>query len=325
VSPAVTGAVAVVAIGRNEGARLVACLASLAGHDATVVYVDSGSTDGSVAAARAAGAEVVALDMGRPFTAARARNAGFARLREIAPDVAFVQFLDGDCEVAPGWLDTARAALAAEPDVAVVCGRRREKFPEATIWNRMIDREWASTPPGEVLACGGDAMMRVAAFAQVGGFDPGLIAGEEPELCYRLRAKGWRIRRLDAEMTRHDAALTRVGQWWQRARRTGHTYAEGAAMYGSSPERYRVAELRRALLWGAGVPLAAVLGALAVSPWALLLLLAWPAQMLRLWLRGEPWADAVFLTLGKPAEVQGILGYWRGRLTGRRRGLIEYK
>jgi GT2 family glycosyltransferase len=317
--------VAVVAIGRNEGARLLACLASVAGQAAAVVYVDSGSTDGSVAAAQAAGAAVVALDMTRPFTAARARNAGFARVQEIAPQVEFVQFLDGDCEVAAGWLDTARAALAAEPQVAVVCGRRREKFPGASIWNRMIDREWAATPPGEVAACGGDAMMRVAAFAQVGGFDPGLIAGEEPELCYRMRAKGWRIRRLDAEMTRHDAALTRMSQWWQRARRTGHTYAEGVAMYGRGPERYRVAELRRALVWGAGVPLAAVLGAVFVSPWALALMLAWPAQMLRLRLRGEPWADAVFLVLGKPAEVQGIAGYWRGRLTGRRRGLIEYK
>lgn len=317
--------VAAVAIGRNEGARLVACLASLAGRVSTIVYVDSGSTDGSVAAAQAAGAEVVALDMTKPFTAARARNAGFARVREIAPDAGFVQFLDGDCEIAAGWLDAARAALGADPGLAVVCGRRREKFPEASIWNRMIDREWASTPPGEVQSCGGDAMMRVAAYEAVGGFDPGLIAGEEPELCYRMRAKGWRIRRLDAEMTRHDAALTRVSQWWQRARRTGHTYAEGAAMYGRGPERYRMPELRRALLWGAGVPLAALLGAVFVSPWALLLMLAWPAQMLRLRLRGEPWEDAVFLTLGKVAEVQGILGYWRGRLTGRRRGLIEYK
>ncbi len=208
-------------------------------------------------------------------------------MREIAPDAAFVQFLDGDCEIDAGWLDAARAALGADPGLAVVCGRRREKFPEASIWNRMIDREWASTPPGEVRSCGGDAMMRVAAYEAVGGFDPGLIAGEEPELCYRMRAKGWRIRRLDAEMTRHDAALTRVGQWWQRARRTGHTYAEGAAMYGRGPERYRVAEMRRALFWGAGVPLAAVLGAVFVSPWMLLILLAWPTQMLRLRLRAS--------------------------------------
>ena len=317
--------VAAVAIGRNEGARLLASLASLKGQVARVVYVDSGSTDDSVAAARAAGVEVVELDMSVPFTAARARNAGFARIREIAPELRLVQFLDGDCEVAGGWIDTARAALLAEPDVAAVCGRRREKFPEASLWNRMIDREWAAAAPGEVRACGGDSMMRVAAFEAVGGFDPGLIAGEEPELCYRMRQAGWRILRLDAEMTRHDAALTRFSQFWQRARRTGHTYAEGAAMYGHGPERYRVAETRRALLWGLALPLAALLGVVLVSPWALLLLLAWPAQALRMMLRGSRWEEAVFLTLGKLAEVQGIAGYWRGRLTGRRRGLIEYK
>jgi len=317
--------VAAIAIGRNEGARLVRSLASLAGQASPIVYVDSGSTDGSLEAARAAGAEIVDLDLSRPFTAARARNAGFARLREVAPEVAFVQFLDGDCEIADGWLDQAQQALAGTPDIAVVCGRRREKFPDASLWNRMIDREWAAARPGEVKACGGDAMMRVSAFEDVGGFDITLIAGEEPELCYRMRQKGWRILRLDAEMTRHDAALTRFAQFWQRARRTGHTYAEGAAMYGRGPERYRVAELRRALLWGAGVPLVAGFGALFLSPWALLLLLAWPAQMLRMRLRGAQWEEAVFLTIGKLAEVQGIVGYWRGRLTGQRRALIEYK
>ena len=140
-----------------------------------------------------------------------------------------------------------------------------------------------------------------------------------------MRQAGWRILRLDAEMTRHDAALTRFSQFWQRARRSGHTYAEGAAMYGHGPERYRVAETRRALLWGLALPLAALLGVVLVSPWALLLLLAWPAQALRMMLRGSRWEEAVFLTLGKLAEVQGIAGYWRGRLTGRRRGLIEYK
>ena len=86
--------VAAVVIGRNEGARLVASLASLGGVG-RVVYVDSGSTDNSLQAARVHGAQVVALDMSRPFTAARARNAGTAALDDPAP--AFVQFLDGDC------------------------------------------------------------------------------------------------------------------------------------------------------------------------------------------------------------------------------------
>ena len=37
-----------VVIGRNEGARLIACLDSLQGQVRRVVYVDSGSTDGRI-------------------------------------------------------------------------------------------------------------------------------------------------------------------------------------------------------------------------------------------------------------------------------------
>ena len=64
-----------------------------------IVYVDSGSNDGSVQRARHLGADVIELDMRVPFTAARARNVGFRRLREISPDIEYVQFVDGDCEL----------------------------------------------------------------------------------------------------------------------------------------------------------------------------------------------------------------------------------
>ena len=315
--------IAAVVIGRNEGARLIACLDSLAGRVARVIYVDSGSTDGSRDAAAARGAEVVALDMARPFTAARARNAGIARLTGTGTPPALVQFLDGDCSLQPGWLETASAFLDANPAVAVACGRRRERHPEASVYNRLIDAEW-DTPVGRARSCGGDALMRAAALQEVGGFDPGLIAGEEPELCVRLRAKGWEVWRLDAEMTLHDAALTRFGQWWQRTRRGGHAFAEGAALHGAPPERHCVPELRRLILWGVALPLATVLGAV-ITPWALLLLLAWPAQMLRLRLRGLPWDRAVFLTLSKLPEAQGALTYLASRIMRTRAGLIEYK
>jgi GT2 family glycosyltransferase len=310
-----------VIIGRNEGARLAACLASFPASVRPLVYVDSGSTDGSVAAARAAGAEVVALDMSLPFTAARARNAGFARLCDLAaPD--FVQFVDGDCQLQPGWLEAAEAFLLARPAVAVVCGRRREIHPEVSIWNRLCDAEW-DTPVGRAKACGGDALMRVAAVAAVGGYDPGLIAGEEPELCVRLRRAGWEVWRIDHEMTLHDAAMTRIGQWWKRTRRGGHAFAEGAAMHGAPPERHWVAETRRAVLWGAVLPLLTLLG-LAVTPWAGLLLLAWPLQILRL-SRKIGWERAAYLVLGKFPEAQGVLEYHLNRLRKRRAGLIEYK
>ena len=155
------------------------------------------------------GAHVVALDLSQPFTAARARNAGLARVRELAPETVFVQFIDGDCELSEGWIEAARARLQADDTLGVVCGRRRERFPDASVWNRMIDREW-DTPIGEAKACGGDALMRLAALDAVGGYRDDLIAGEEPEMCFRMREMGWRIERIDAEMCLHDAALTKL-------------------------------------------------------------------------------------------------------------------
>lgn len=311
---------AAVVIGRNEGARLIRCLASLKGRTAPVVYVDSGSTDGSVDAASAAGAEVVALDMTTPFTAARARNAGLVRLKSIC-DCAYVQMIDADCDLQPGWVDSALAFLEAYPKAAMVAGRLRERHPEATVWNQLADAEW-DTPVGETDAVGGIAVLRVQAVDAVGGYRDSLIAGEEPELCLRLRRAGWQIWRLEAEMAQHDIAMTRIGQWWRRTRRHGHAIAEGVALHGAGPERYCVAQRRRACLWGLAVPGAAVAG-LVVTPWALVLLLAWPAQVLRLRARGQSWAEAVFLVLGKLPEAQGVLGYYLTR--SRAPQIIEYK
>ncbi|MFN4156884.1 MAG: glycosyltransferase family 2 protein [Gemmobacter sp.] len=324
--PSASPAVDAVVIGRNEGARLVACLASLAGQVRRVVYVDSGSHDGSVAAARAAGAVVVALDIGAPFTAARARNAGLAVLADEGAE--FVQFVDGDCEVVHGWVATALAFVAAHPGAVVVCGRRRERFPEASVWNRLADREW-DTPVGRARACGGDALMRRAAVEAVGGYRDDLIAGEEPELCLRLIRAGGEVWRIDAEMTRHDAGMTRMGQWWRRSRRAGHAFAEGASLHGAGPERHWVAETRRALVWGLGVPGAALVAGI-VHPAGLLVLLAWPLQVIRLgwrWRAEERagWEAALFTVLGKVAEAQGVLGFHLARLRGLRRGLIEYR
>lgn len=213
--------IGIIAIGRNEGERLRKCLTSIVGRGWPVIYVDSASTDGSPAIAREMGAEVVDLDMSIPFSAARARNEGMAKLLAVAPDVTCVQMVDGDCEVVAGWIERAKAELDANPKIAVVCGRRRERFPEASIYNRIADVEWNS-PIGEARSCGGDAMFRVSAFQEAGGYDNSVVAGEEPELCQRLREKGWKVFRIDAEMTIHDSAMTRFAQWWKRSVRSGY-------------------------------------------------------------------------------------------------------
>lgn len=309
-----------VVIGRNEGERLRACLGTLHGRVRRLIYVDSGSSDGSIDLAHGFGAEIVGLDLSVPFTAARARNAGLAVLAADPP--MFVQMLDGDCEMDAGWVAAALAGFAAHPAAVVVCGRRRERFPQASVYNALADREW-DTPVGPARACGGDALMRYAAVRAVGGYRADLIAGEEPELCLRLRAAGGEVWRIAAEMTRHDAALVRFGQWWRRSVRAGHAFAEGAALHGAGPDRHWAVETRRAVIWGLLLPMGIAIAAF-VTPVALAGLLIYPAQVLRLAWRGG-WTWAAFSVLGKFAEARGAVGYWLGQWRGQRRGLIEYK
>ncbi len=323
----------VVIIGRNEGDRLRRALASVAGKGLGVVYVDSHSTDGSADLARLMNAAVVELDPAGPFTAALARNAGFEHLLRIASGIRWVQFVDGDCELIDGWLEQARALLQERPELAAVCGRLRERFPERSVYNRLADLEWES-PAGEVTACGGIAMIRAAAFQAVEGFDPTIIAAEDDELCLRMRRQGWKIFRIDAEMALHDMAMTRFQQWWKRSLRAGHAYAEGSAMHGRTPERHFVRQARSAVFWGIIIPLAAVL--LAWPTWGLSLALL--AGYLLLYLRtrryyaiqrGWSLPDArlyaMWIVLAKFPQAVGFVRYWLGNLSGKRSLVIEHR
>jgi GT2 family glycosyltransferase len=329
-SPTEHSLVGAVAIGKNEGERLKGCLRSLSEQASHLVYVDSGSSDGSVEFARAMGVDVVELDPEIPFTAARARNAGVERLSLIAPEVRYAQLIDGDCELIDGWIDCAVDFLERSPEYAAAAGRLRERFPDASVYNYLCDVEW-NTPVGDTDACGGIATMRVRAFQSVGGFLPSLIAGEEPELCVRLRKDGWKIRRLDADMALHDVAMTRFSQWWKRAVRAGHAYAEGAHLHGEPPERMGVRQSRRIVAWGLLMPVLSVAGSPATGGLSLLLLLAYPLNVIRIArrLRGDgqsrPWTLAFFLMLAKFPEAIGWLRFQWGRLSGDRSTLIEYK
>jgi GT2 family glycosyltransferase len=316
----------VVVIGRNEGERLQRCLDSLSSVESVIVYVDSGSTDASVMMARARGVEVVELDMSEPFTAARARNAGFARLRLVEPGVSFVQFVDGDCEVIQGWLEEAIRFLGSREDIACVCGRLRERFPELSVYNRLCDFEW-DRAPGETDACGGIAMMRADVLSEVGAFREDMVAGEEPELCQRMRDKGWRVWRLSMAMAWHDAAMTRFGQWWKRTKRTGFGTAQRLWLSGVATEKSIVRQSMRTWLWAALVPMLFLAGILCFGRMGFLLFLVYPIQVLRIAASTDRgWRfnleRGFFLMLGKLPELLGQIQFWAGHK--RRRGATSF-
>jgi glycosyltransferase involved in cell wall biosynthesis len=325
----------VVTIGRNEGDRLVRCLQSLRTllpSEVPIVYVDSGSTDGSVAIAQSLGVQAIELDRSIPFTMARGRNTGFRYLSEHYPEIEYIQFLDGDCELLAGWLEKALSALEANPRLAVVCGRRRERFPEASIYNQLADMEW-NTPVGEAKYCGGDALIRVQALQSVNGYNESLICGEEPEMCIRMRAEGWQIQRIAVEMTLHDAAITHFSQWWRRSIRGGWAVAEGAALHGGDPERYMIRESRSGWLWGIIVPLFALGLAGVTSGWSLLLLVGYLVLLWRIDRYRRQHGDlpsharlyAFFCVLYKIPQAIGQSQYWLKQWRGQPATLIEYK
>ena len=322
--------VGVVVIGRNEGERLICCLKSLLDKDIVVVYVDSGSTDNSINEAGKLGANTLMLNLDIPFTAARARNEGFQRLIQISPNLQYVQFVDGDCEVMPEWINNGVDFLYRHQNVAVVSGRCKERYPEKSIYNLMCDFEW-NTSIGESKASGGNAMMRVKVFQDFSGFRNQLIAGEEPELCVRFRKAGWKIWRLDTEMVLHDAAITKFSQWWKRNVRGGYAFAEGAYLHGAPPECHWVNESRRSILWGLIIPTSIVLVSIFCWQCGLIIALIYPLQIARLALRNkrelkpQPWLLASFNVLGQFAEMLGQFRFYYQRILGTKMKLIEYK
>lgn len=328
--------IGVVVIGRNEGERLRACLSSI--QDASArVYVDSGSTDGSCALARSLGYDVVELDLSRGFTAARARNAGVEHLLRQHPDLAFVQMVDGDCEVRADWLAAALTDLGADPRRAVVLGRRRERLPDRNAYHMACDDEW-NVATGEVKSCGGDAMFRIAALREANGYNGALIAGEEPDLCLRLRQKDWRIWSNGREMTWHDVAIDRFRQWWQRARRAGFAFAELVDLHGSAADPAWRRLLNSAIGWTlvnvAILPTLFGLLVWGVTPFTATASIS-PAlsavQLVRLAyskrrygvVRALQWG--MLIMAAKAAQTYGWAQFKLQRVTRRRATLIEYK
>lgn len=341
--------IGVVIIGRNEGERLKRCIASFQKNSGQqvgpIVYVDSGSNDGSVEYATSVCVDVIDLDISIPFTMARARNAGLNHLHHQYPQCEYVQFVDGDCEVAHNWVTDAYTFLAHHPECVAVCGNRTERFPEASVYNHLIDLEWQGVA-GEVDACGGDAMYLIEPLLTVGGFNESMIAGEEAELCLRLRREGLFVMRLDRPMTLHDANMHRLSQWWLRSVRCGHAYAQGYDLHARAAGYYKKRQLLSSLAYGVVFPamfllMTAMLMTLKLSNLSIVFVYTAMLFLLSLYIRmvektvksrlsvgntvSEIFLYAYFIGLGKFPEAQGVCKYYLNKLLGKSSKIIEYR
>ncbi len=330
--------VSVVVIGRNEGERLMRCLDAIERCDRSrcrleVIYVDSNSSDGSPQRVAARGVPVLQVQPLRP-SAALGRNAGWQ-----AAQGEFVMFLDGDTQLLPDFLRQALATME-QSDVGIVWGDLRELHPEQSCYVRVLDLDWIY-PPGDTDFCGGNALMRRAVLQQVQGFDDQLIAGEEPEMCRRIRAAGHRIVHVNVPMALHDLAITTWSAYWRRAFRSGYAYAEVSARFRGSPDPLWLRESRRNLVHG-GVLLAAplllgLIWALLPALWAsglsisgalLVLLLLGRTARRCAWKSSDRvscWMYAVHSHLQQIPILLGQLAQKRDARRGRLRQLIEYK
>ncbi|MFL6720873.1 MAG: glycosyltransferase [Sphingomonas sp.] len=323
-----------VVIGRNEGQRLEPSLASVQAAGIPLVYVDSGSTDGSPARAEALGVPVLRLDPARPFSAARARNEGLAEAMRLSPGAQFAMFLDGDCILDRAFPFEALGTFDSNPDCAIVTGHLTEQSPHASVYHRLCAMEWRS-PPGRIqnfAALGGIMAARIAAVRKVGGFNEQVIAGEDSELGVRLTLSGHSVIKIDRPMAVHDAQMTRFSEWWKRSVRAGHALAQRYALNGRSRLRDCRRELVSALLWGFVVPFLTIALFVPTRGLSLLLLggyglLAW--RVYRHYVRsGASASDAAlaarFMIFSKFANFVGVLRFCVNWLRGSFR-IIEYK
>lgn len=302
----------IVVIGRNEGERLRQALQSVrrdasTGVERIVLYVDSGSTDGSLELAISMGVSSHSLDPVQPFSAARARLEGAEQLMKENPDLQFIQFLDGDCVLHGSWLRIAVNYLQQRSEAGIVCGKLEEDAPERSAYNRLNAIRWRGAQIGEVAACGGIFLIRASVYTSAGGFDPRLLTGEEADLCSRVRASGHRVVRLNTPMASHDSNLLTFRDWWRRAVWGGYGDALEYQIRSGDVSPARRRETRSVILWVLVVPLAAIAG-IFLSLWRTwllvvpaLCLLGYAAVLARVvWFRrqrGDSYQDAVLYSI----------------------------
>ncbi len=266
----------VVVPARNSADTIAECLRSLRRHlpqtCSEVIVVDNGSSDGTGRIAREEGARVIEAP---GVFVSEVRNVG---ARQATGDGELLGFIDSDCTITPGWYQAAVALLESDRTIGVAGSRH--VIPENPSWveevwfrsHRSMERK---DPLDVAYIPAGNLVVRKKVFRQVGGFDPTMETGEDPDLCNRIGSAGFRIVEWDAIRCVHLGEPKSLVQVFRRERWHGRgvrlRYADGrlapvvvATALFLVLVLAGVAGLAAAVVVGLTLPVAALVPALAI-------------------------------------------------------------
>ncbi|MCB1119395.1 MAG: glycosyltransferase family 2 protein [Chlamydiia bacterium] len=210
----------IVIIGKNEAKELPHCFSALIAAQLDRypwIYIDSASTDNSLAIAQSQ--HIPTISLTPPHTPAHARNTGWQQAK-----TPFVLFVDGDTQIAPTFLSEALSYFD-DPHLAAVDGLLQERHPTTSIYNKVMSPDW-HRPYGPTPWCAGNALYRRQALIDTEGFCPTLQAGEEAELGARLHQQGYTCLHLNTPIGTHHLDMHTLYAYCHRNARTGYAYAQ---------------------------------------------------------------------------------------------------
>ena len=225
-------AVSILLACRNGAATLDETLDSLAAQvwdrPWEIVYIDNGSTDGSVAVFEAAAARHPEVAMRFVDAASVAGKSRALNLGAAAAAGRSLMFCDADDTVAPGWLAAMGEALERHDFVACRFDLTRHN-PDWVVASRdpfQVD----SLPiiphePFCPVAGGASLGMHRAVYEGLGGFDPDFPTSEDTDFCIRAHLAGYRLAFVPEAIYHY-----RLRDDMRAIRRQAHAYARSEAL-----------------------------------------------------------------------------------------------
>jgi glycosyltransferase involved in cell wall biosynthesis len=312
--------IGVVIIGVNAQKFIPGCIESVLNSDypenqMEIVYVDGGSSDQSIEiASNYPKIKILKLNSSHP-TPGKGRNAGWKLL-----DAPYIQFLDADTMIDRDWFKNGLPHLL-RTDIAAVCGHRRERYPDKNCFHMIGNMEW-KYETGSCRYFGGDVLIKRNILVDTEGFDEALVAGEDPELSYRIRQKKLHILRIDHPMTLHDLNMVSFNQYLRRAYRSGYGYAEIAVRHCRENEKLWTRETIRVVckafaplsIFIAGIatgnPATGVMASLLILLLPLLKISKFKTQFSQTW--GKSFLYSIHICLVVFPQFAGVMRYLLG-------------